>query len=736
LKPAELQAKRPASNAQGWQTVCVCVFLALAALAVFGQTAGFGFVNYDDVAYVYENPRLAGGLSLDGLAWAFAHAECYLYHPLTMISLRLDYQLHGLHAGGYHLANVLIHTASALLLFLLLRRMTGALWRSAFVAAVFAIHPLRAESVAWVSERKDVLATFFFLLTVASYVRYVRNPNSLARYLQVVVFFGLGLLCKPVAVTLPFVLLLLDWWPLNRFGLGTPNRGCDSDGGGKGRAGSPVPAAARTERAPCQPRPMHCSNRVFGIPRRLILEKIPLVALAAVMCVVTYLVVRKVELISAPISFPVRMGNAGIACVVYLRQLVWPAGLAVFYPFPVKSPPLWEIAGAFLLLAVISGGVLAFWRTRPWLSVGWFWYLGMLVPVIGIVGAGDFAHADRNTCLPQIGLAVLLTWAVADGSAGWKHRRLVLGGLMVAVVGALMVCAHIQTSYWRDSESLWNRALDCNPDNSVARINLGNAYYAEGDWEAAGAQYRKAMEVKPEDAEARNDLGIVLVVKGDREEAIAQFRKALELKPDYAEARLHLANVLFAKGNQEEAIAEFRKVLETKPDYPEARLNLGDALFTRGNLEEAIAQYRKAVEIKPDFAEALGNLGGALFMKGQTAEAMRAWQKSLEIKPGQPSVQNELAWLLAATPDAALRDGAKAVALATQASQSSGGGNPAVLRTLAAAYAEEANFGAAAATARRALELAARQKQDALAAALQREIKLYEANTPLREAPR
>ena len=430
------------------------------------------------------------------------------------------------------------------------------------------------------------------------------------------------------------------------------------------------------------------------------------------------------------------MGNAGISCVVYLRQLVWPAGLAVFYPFPEKSPPLWEIGLAFLLPAVISAGVLAFWRTRPWLLAGWFWYLGMLVPVIGIVGAGDFAHADRNTYLPQIGLLLLLTWAVADGSAGWKHRRLVLGGLMVAVVGALMVCAYIQTSYWRDSESLWSRALDCNADNSVARINLGNAYYGEGDWEAAGAQYRKAMEIKPEDAEARNDLGIVLVVKGDQAEAIAQFRKALELKPDYAEARLHLANVLFAKGNQEEAIAEFRNALKLKPDYPEARLNLGDALFTRGNLEEAIVQYRKAVEIKPDFAEALGNLGGALFMKGQTAEAMRAWQKSLEIKPGQASVQNELAWLLATTPEATLRDGTRAVALATQASQSSGGGNPAVLRTLAAAYAEEGNFQAAAATGRRALELAARQRNDALAAALQNEIKLYEANTPLREAPR
>jgi len=709
LKPAEFQVNRLAGNPSGWETAGVCVFLALAVLAVFGQTARFGFVNYDDVAYVYENPRLAGGLSLDGIAWAFTHAECFLYHPLTMISLRLDYQLHGLHAGGYHLTNVLLHTASAILLFLLLRQMTGALWRSAFVAAVFAIHPLRVESVAWVTERKDVLATFFFLLTVAAYVRYVRNPYSPARYLPVAVFFALGLLCKPVAVTLPFVLLLLDGWPLRRFALGTPAR-----------------AAPPAERQPAD----------WGTARRLILEKIPLMAMAGVMCVVTCLVVRKVVFISAPISLPARMGNAWISCVVYLRQMVWPTGLAVFYPFPEKGAPFWEISLAILLLAVITAGVLAYWRTRPWLWVGWFWYLGMLVPVIGIVGAGDFAHADRNTCLPQIGLYILLTWAVADGSAGWKHRRLVLGGLMIAVVGALIICARIQTSYWRDSESLWNRALDCNSDNGVARINLGNAYYAKGDWEAAGAQYRKALEIKPDDAEARNDLGVVLVVKGEPEAAIAQFRKALEIQPHYAEARLHLGNTLFAKGDQEEAIAQFRRALEIQPDFAEARLNLGNALLTKGAREEAIEQYRFAVKIKPDFAEALSNLGAALFMQGQTREALDAWQKSLEIKPGQLAVQSQLAWLLATAPDASLRNGAKAVTLAAQASQWSGGGNPAILRTLAAAYAEEGNYGQAAATARRALELAVQQKQDALAAALQNEIKLYQANTPLRDAPR
>jgi tetratricopeptide (TPR) repeat protein len=910
LKLTKLKTPRKTSNPQTWQAVCVCVFLALAVLAVFGQTVHFEFVNFDDQIYVYENPQLAGGLSLGSVAWAFTHAECSLYHPLTMLSLRLDYQLHGLHAGGYHLTNVLIHTASVILLFLLLRRMTGALWRSAFVAAVFAIHPLRVESVAWVTERKDVLGTFFFMLTVGAYVRYAQYPNSLGRYLQVVVFYVLGLLSKPMAVTLPFVLLLLDYWPLQRFRAGTPTRA------------APLPA---------QPP---------GSARRLILEKIPLLALAALASVVTYCVVNKAVTGSAPIPMPVRMENACISYVVYLRQMVWPTGLAAFYPFPQKGPPFWEIASAFLLLAVISGGVLAFWRKRPWLPVGWFWYLGMLVPVIGIVDAGEFAHADRNTCLPQIGLYVLLAWAVAERSAGWRHGRLLQGGMSTAILVVLMFCAHAQTSYWQDSESLWTRAVDCTsgnylarkslgddldkhgrldeavvqyrraleirpgyadahnnlgvslekfgkPDEAIAqyraalaiqpgradaRFNLGRVLLNQGKLDEAAAQYRIGLGIKPDNAEANNNLGNALLRLGKPEEAIIQYRRALEIAPDYAEALNNLGNALTLKGADEAAIvqfqksleirpglaaahyslgntflklgkldeaitqyrkllaitpanaealnnlgtaldgkgedaaatAQFQKALEIQPGYADARFNLGRLLLKQGKLDEAVAQFRKAVEINPgdaearnnlgktlllqgDFdgamacfekttamppdllarwynlgngflqkedweaaiacyrqaikinprsVEACANLGMALLQKGETREAIDSWQQALAINPDQITVLNNLAWLLATTPDALLRNGAKAVALAARASQLSGDSNPEILHTLGAAYAEDGKYAQAAATARHALELAVAQKKDALAVALQKEIKLYEASTPLRSGPR
>ena len=326
--------------------------------------------------YVYENAKVTGGLSLKGLAWVFTHADCHLYHPLTMLSLMADYQLHGLHAGGYHFTNVLLHTASVILLFLVLRQMTGALWRSAFVAAVFAIHPLRVESVAWVAERKDVLGTFFFMLTLGAYVRYVRKPNSLARYLMVAVAFVLALLSKPTVVTLPFVLLLLDYWPLQRF-----------------------------EQA-----------RNFS---GLVLEKIPLLALAAGACAMTVLAAEKEVAAYANVSMLSRLGNVLVSYAVYLRQMVWPEGLAVFYPRPEKGHPVWTMALSFLLLALITGGVLAFRRKRRWLLIGWLWYLGMLTPMIGIVQVGAFAHADRITYLPQIGIYLPLTWLAAE----WAAKR-------------------------------------------------------------------------------------------------------------------------------------------------------------------------------------------------------------------------------------------------------------------------------------------------------------------------
>jgi tetratricopeptide (TPR) repeat protein len=838
VKTTELKATSNAKNPQNVRVVCVCVFLALAVLAVFGQTARFGFVNYDDEIYVYENPVVQNGLTWKGVVWALTYGQIGHWHPLTWLTHMADCQVYGLWAGGHHLTNVALHAVTAVLLFLVLRAMTGALWRSAFVAAVFAIHPLRAESVAWIAERKDVLSGMFFMLTLWAYARYARQPSR-RRYAAVVVWFGLGLLSKNMLVTLPFVLLLLDWWPLGRM------KPAEAEGGKAGSWNPSVP--------------------FWG----LVKEKSPLLLLSVGSCVATAIVPEKVaDLGRVPVLE--RGGNALVSYVTYLRQMLFPAGLASHYPFPPHGPPFWQIGLSFVVLAGVSAVVVACREKRPFLLAGWLWYLGMLVPVIGLVQISHYAHADRYTYLPGIGLAMAGTWGAADWSAGWRHRRVVLGGLMVVVIGALMVCGRNQTSFWKDSETLWTRALACTPGNSAAhngtgyalyqkgelddaiaqyrkaleinpvykdaRNNLGVALFAKGDLDGAIAQcrkaleinpayedahdnlglalftkgdleeaithYKKALEIKPDYAEAHNNLGLALFTKGDLEGAIAQYREALETKPDYAEAHNNLGNALFSKGDLEKAIAQFRKALETKPDYADAHNDLGVALFSQARVEEAVAQFRKALDLKPDYLDARSNLGKALLRKGdfdgamacfqkttsmspdpltrwynlgndllqkqdlgdaiacyrqaikinpgyadacanlgvalsqegEIKEAIGFWQQALQIKPDQPNALNNLAWALATTPEASLRNGTEAIALAKQANQLSGGGNPMMLRTLAAAYAEAGSYGLAAVTARRALDLAIEQKNDALAAALQKEIKLFEAGTPVRES--
>jgi tetratricopeptide (TPR) repeat protein len=873
MQPVNLQAGQPAGKAPARLVVCVCLFLMLAVLAVFGQTTRFGFVDYDDPQYVYANPVVEQGLTWNGALWALSYGKIGHWHPLTWLSHMADWQVFGLWAGGHHLTNVVLHGLTTILLFLVLRKMTGALWRSAFVAAVFAVHPLRAESVAWISERKDVLSGMFFMLTLWAYVDYARQPSR-RRFAAVALLYGLGLLSKNMLVTLPFVLLLLDWWPLARMKPGETEGGCADS------PGSRVP--------------------FWG----LVKEKIPLLLLSVGSCIVTVLVPEKFASFG---HVPVleRLGNALLCYVIYLQQMVFPDGLAIPYLFPPHGLPIWKAGLALVVLAGITASVVAFRPRCPYLLMGWLWYLGMLVPVIGLVQISYYSHADRYTYLPGIGLAMAGTWAVADWSLRWRYRRAVLVGLMVAVIGALTALGHVQTSYWRNDRSLWSHALDCTSDNYVARFNYGNALMAEGNREEAIALFRKALEIKPDYGDARLNLGNALIAEGNREEAVAQFHKALEINPDYAEARFNLGAALFMKGDIEGAIAQFRKTLEINPDYAEARFNLGAALFMKGDIEgaiaqfrktleinpdyaearknlgnalfasgdldgavaqfrktldlqpndaqthynlgnvlfqqgellEAIAQYQNAVEIKPDFGEArnnlgaalfsngdlegaiaqfrkvvamqpaltgacdslgrallrkgdfdgamacfekttpvnpdpsarwcnLGNdllqekdlegaiicyrqaikitprsadiyarLGGAFFLKGETKEAMEAWQQALEINPNEANVQNNLAWSLATTPDTSLRNGAKAVALATQASQSSGGANPMILHTLAAAYAEVGNFGLAAVTARRAIDLAVAQKNDLLAANLRKEIQLYDSNTPLRILP-
>jgi hypothetical protein len=435
---------------------------------VFGQTLGHEFVNYDDDAYVADNPAALGGLSLKGIVWGFTHKVNDNWTPLTVISHMLDCQLYGTKAGWHHLTSVLLHTASVIVLFLVLKGMTAALWRSAFVAAVFAIHPLHVESVAWIAERRDVLSGLFFMLTLGAYVRYVQrwpkvesrgsraqavpalDPRPLTLdYCLVLLFFALGLMCKPMLVTLPFVLLLLDYWPLKRF---------------------------------TQP-----DGRL--VPWRLIAEKVPLLALSGAACVAT-LFAQKEAIHSLPLSL--RISNALVSYVAYLGQMIYPAGLAVYYPYPENGLPLWKIIAAFVLLLVISAGALAARRKQPWFLFGWLWYLGMLVPVIGVLQVGSQAQADRYTYLPQIGLYIALAWAAKDLTVSWRYRRQVLGVAATIVLAALMVGASLQTSYWRNSESLWTHTLACTSGNYVAHNNFGVMLGKNGNLDEAIHQFQEA----------------------------------------------------------------------------------------------------------------------------------------------------------------------------------------------------------------------------------------------------
>jgi len=573
-------------KAGNWRTVSgVCAFLVGAVWLVFGQTLGHEFVNYDDANYVYENPHVIHGLNLKGIEWAFTHSVMANWHPLTVMSHMLDCQFYGLHAGGHHLTSLLLHAATAILLFLVLREMTGTLWQSAFVAAVFAIHPLRVESVAWVSERKDVLSGLFFMLTLGAYIRYVRQPPSWGRYLTVLFLFALGLMCKPMLVTVPFVLLLLDYWPLNRFG---------------------VPG-----------------NR-FAISRKLITEKIPFIIFSIAICIVTVLVQQP----DKEISLFLRAGNALVSCVAYCGQMFYPVGLALLYPFPIKGVPAGKVIPALLLLVAVT--VVAFYgrQKRPYFLMGWLWYLGMLVPVIGLVQVGSQARADRYTYLPQIGLYVLLTWTAIELTASWRSRRWVLGGGAIAVLVVLIACARTQTAYWRDSESLWTRTLACTSDNNVAHDNLANVFGDQGRMPEAIAQLQASLAISPDDDEAHGNLGYIFLQQGRLDEAIVQFQKALEIKPDYV------------------------------------------------------------------------------------------------------AVQNNLAWVLATCPRASLRNGIEAVPLAERANQLTGGKNPVVLCTLAAAYAEAGRFMEAIETAQHALQMAEAQSNTTLAGALQSQLQLYRAGMP------
>jgi len=477
-----------------------CVFLAAITWLVFGQTVRFPFVDFDDPVYVYENPHINGGLTARGLVWAFTHVPAPDWYPLTTISHMVDSQLYGLNAGGAHFTNVLLHGVTVILLFLVLRAMTGMVWRSAFVAVFFAIHPLRVESVAWVVERKDVLSGVFFMLTIGAYLRYARH-RSIARYVIVVILFACGLMSKPMLVVTPFVLLLLDYWPLREF------------------------------------------SQQLSI-QRLILEKIPLFALSAGSCFATLTGQTGKVVDMEPLPLVWRISNALVSYVVYIWQMIWPARLGVFYPHLENRLPLWQVGASIALLIAMSAAAFIMRKSGPYIIVGWLWYLVMLVPVIGVVQINLQGHADRYTYLPQIGLYLLTVWGIADLSVGWPRRREILTVAAALVIAALALTARRQTTYWRDSESLWTHTIAVTSNNDFAHASFADLLLRKGSIDESIDHSKEALRIRPNNSDAHNNLALALLYRGDVDGALTHWKKSLEIQPGNMNAQCNLAWIL------------------------------------------------------------------------------------------------------------------------------------------------------------------------------------------------
>ncbi|MGD8704070.1 MAG: tetratricopeptide repeat protein, partial [Syntrophobacterales bacterium] len=572
------------------RVIVLCLLLLAITLAVYGQVVKHDFVSLDDDIYLTENYYVLAGLTTAGIVWAFSFTDSPYWHPLTWLSHMLDCQLYGLSPSMHHLTNVVLHLANTLLLFLVFYRMTGALWRSCFVAALFALHPLNVESVAWVSERKNLLSTFFWLLTMVFYVRYSKKP-CLARYVLVVSIFALGLMAKPMLVTLPFVLLLLDYWPLGRF----PFQQVDSD--------------TRTEAAPAT---IPVFQKTISV--NLVLEKVPLLILSVLSSFLTSLSVQRSGIVISTTLVPMklRIANAIVSYARYIGKLIWPQDLAVFYPYP-STVPLWQSVGAGLLLAGISFLVIRAWRKLPYLCIGWLWYLGTLIPAIGLVQAGQWpAMADRFTYVPAIGLFVMLAWLIPHVLTKWRYRKTGLVLAAGALLAVLLLLTRAQLNRWSNTITLFEHTLKVTENNYLAHNNLGNALARQGKLKQAKDNYVKALRINPTFPRAHNNLANVLARQGKSQEAIAHYTKALEIKPNFPKAHNNLGNVLARQGKNQEAIVHYTKALQIKPDFAGAHNNLGNILQGQGKIDEAVFHFSRALELKPDFAEAHFNLGNAL----------------------------------------------------------------------------------------------------------------------------
>ena len=571
-------------------TLIISLLLIAAILITYWQVKDFDFICFDDKPYVTENRHVQTGLTIKGFTWAFTTFHASNWHPLTWLSHMLDCELYGLNPMGHHWTSLQIHIANTLLLFFILQYMTGALWRSAFVAALFALHPLHVESVAWVAERKDVLSTFFGMLALLAYCRYAKQP-SLAKYLLIILFFSMGLMAKPMLVTLPFLLLLLDFWPLKRFR--------------------------------------------FVTVSRLVLEKIPLLVPVIISSCLTFIAQQSTGAVKPLESFSltVRIANAFVSYASYVVKAIWPHNLTVFCPHPGNTLPLWQFFVAILLVGGASVLAIRSLKKYPYIAVGLFWYLGTLVPVIGLVQVGDQAMADRYTYIPLIGLFIIVSWGFSDLLTGRHYQKIVLTLFAVIILSALTVSTFFQLGYWRNSVALFERAVSITENNCMAHNNLGAVLLKKGKFDKAVLHIKESLRIEPGCKAALYNLGAALSAQGKFDEAVLHYNYLLNINLKDAIVHNNMADVLSAQGKLDEAVLHYNKALKINSDHADAHCSLGSLLARQNKFKEAMFHLAEAIRINPDYAEAYNNIGVIFSRQNKFKQASTFFSKALQVKP-------------------------------------------------------------------------------------------------------
>jgi tetratricopeptide (TPR) repeat protein len=687
----------------------IYALLALAIVVAFEPLRHNDFVSYDDYSYVTQNSHITGGVRWQSVLWALTNPHYHMWHPLTSLSHMLDCQLFGLKPFRHHLTSLLIHIGSTLLLFWLLKKTTGAIWPSVFVAAAFGLHPLQVESVAWAAERKNVMSGLFWMLTIAAYIRYAARPG-IGRYLFVFFVFALCIMTKPTVVTLPFVLLLLDYWPLDRI-----------------QGGSKVTKIAPTSKSEAR----YQKSSI----RRLIAEKVPLFGLSVLLSVITFIVQKKggavLEMERLPLSW--RIANAIVSYIRYLGKMTYPRDLAVFYPHPANRLPSWQVIVCFVALAAVSAVVIYAASRRRYLMAGWLWYLGTLVPVIGLVQSGSQAMADRYAYLPLIGIYIMLAWGAAEITGRWQYRKIAAGILMTILCAAMIILTRTQMGYWKDNLTLFKHTLAVTEDNTIMLNSFGCALSENNQDDEAIAKFKQTLRINPNFYLARHNLGKVFFKQGKFSEAIVSFNEALRVRQDLPDVYYYLGMAYARSGKPELAVSNYNKALHLKPDYPETHYRMGLALTEQGQYDSAIDHFNKALQAKPDWPEVYEQLGQAYLLIKKYDQAISCWTRAVQLKPDSAEVYNNLGWVLATAGKNELRNPAQAIKFAQKACELTKDSSPDFLDTLAVAYAADGKFSQAIKTAEKAIELCQASGNKELAEGIQKRVQLYKSGQPYRE---